>query len=69
MWTEHPCSEVTAAVIRLNDALCTWERTTGIQSVLIIREDSGWSHRSVSGKPSVPREVTDHQILDMILST
>jgi len=66
MWTDHPDGDVTQASIRLNDALCTYERATGRQSVLIIREQGGWFHRSMSGKPDVPADVTDHQILDMV---
>lgn len=57
----HPDAEVNRALIALNDALCHWERTTGMQSVLIIREDSGWFHRSMSGKP-VDAPVSDAQL-------
>ena len=48
---EHPNEDVRQSLIRLNDALCTWERTTNRQSVLILREDGGFIHRSLSGKP------------------
>lgn len=34
----HPDSEVRHALVRLNDALCSWERSTGRESVLILRE-------------------------------
>ena len=47
----HLNNEVQQALNRLNDALCLWERATGIRSVLILREDSGWVHRSCNGKP------------------
>jgi len=57
MWTKHPDGDVTQALIRLNDALCTYERATGRQSVLIIREEGGWSHRSMSGKPDGPSKL------------
>jgi len=60
---EHPDREVRQALIRLNDALCTWERNTGRQSVLILREQGGFEHRSMSGKPGVPEDVTDEQLM------
>jgi len=63
---EHASREVQEALIRLNDALCSWERDTGIESVLILRE-SMFVHRSVSGKPAVPDDVTDHQLMMNIL--
>jgi len=40
----HPNIEVETAIIRLNDALCMWERNTFRQSVLIIREQGGKEH-------------------------
>lgn len=63
---EHPDSEVRAAIIRLDDALCMWERATGRESVLILREQ-GFVHRSASGKPNVPDDITDTQIVKTIL--
>lgn len=65
MYNEHPDPEVMAAIIRLSDALCQWERSTEIESVLIIRE-ANWSYRAQSGKPIVPDFVTDEQLLEMI---
>lgn len=58
---EHLDPEVQLAIIRLADALCTWERSTGRESVMIIREN-GFCFRAVSGKPGVPNDVTDEQI-------
>jgi len=60
---EHPDREVRQALIRLNDALCSWERNTCRQSVLILREQGGFEHRSMSGKPGVPEDVTDEQLM------
>jgi hypothetical protein len=57
---------VRQALIRLNDALCTWERGTGRQSVLILREQGGFERRSMSGKPGVPADVTDEQLMGML---
>lgn len=64
---EHRDPEVQAALIRLNDALCSWERATSVESVLIIREAGGFEHRSVSGKPGVPKDITDSQLFRNIL--
>jgi hypothetical protein len=60
---EHPCKEVQQAIIRLADALCSWERDTGIQSVLIIREEDGYFFRASSGKPTIPDDIPDELIL------
>ena len=65
-YQEHPDPEVQKSIIRLNDALCMWERGTFRQSVLIIREMGGFVHRSVSGKPSVPEDVTDDQLMAIV---
>ena len=64
---EHRDPEVQKALIRLNDALCMWERATSIESVLIIREQGGFVHRSISGKPTVPKDITDSQIIRTII--
>lgn len=63
MFPEHPDHEVQSALIRLNDALCSWERETGRQSVLILREQGGYEHRSCSGKPGVPGDVSDADLM------
>jgi len=63
---EHRDPEVQKALIRLNDALCSWERATSIESVLIIREQGGFEHRSVSGKPNVPSDVSDLDLFNII---
>ncbi len=66
MWTKHDDGAVNQALIKLNDALCMWERSTGRQSVLIVREEGGWEHRSLSGKPGLPADVTDQMLLDTV---
>jgi len=65
--SEHKDPEVWAAIIRLNDALCSWERATEVEAVLIIREQGGFVHRSVSGKPNVPDDITDAQLIQNIV--
>ena len=59
----HPSKEVEKALIRLNDALCTYERATSRESVLILREVDGFVHRSVSGKPCYLDDVPDYQLM------
>jgi len=66
-YQEHHDPDVEAAIIKLNDALCTWERSTFLQSVLIIREMGGFVHRSVSGKPCVADDVTDEQLMNIVI--
>lgn len=63
---EHLDPEVRQAIIRLSDALCTWERATGRQSVLIVRERGGFCYRAVSGKPGIPPDIPDGNLFKMI---
>ena len=63
---EHPDKEVQSAIIRLNDALCSWERSTGRESILILREQGGYVHRSASGKPNIPEDISDDVLLGRI---
>ncbi len=65
---EHQDPEVRSAIIRLDDALCSWERATGVESVLILREQHGFFHRAVSGKPNVPDDISDEHLIENILS-
>lgn len=61
----HPDREVQAAIVRLAGALCSWERNTGRQSILIIREQGGFVYRAASGKPGIPDDVTDETLVDL----
>lgn len=64
---EHPDREVNHALIRLNDALCSYERATGRESILILREQGGFVHRSASGKPNtIPDDIPDEMLLERI---
>jgi len=63
---EHPDEEVQRAIVRLDDALCSWERATGRESILIIREQGGFVHRTASGKPDIPDDIPDEQLLKSI---
>lgn len=60
---KHPSERVEAALVRLNDELCSWERSTGRQSILILREDEGFVHRTASGKSTIPDDFPDEQLL------
>jgi hypothetical protein len=65
MYQLHPDPEVRAAIIRLSDALCQWERNTEVRSVLIVREKD-FVYRAQDGKPIVPDFITDTELLEMI---
>jgi hypothetical protein len=65
MYSLHPDPEVRAAIIRLSDALCQWERNTEVKSVLIVREKD-FVYRAQDGKPIVPDFITDTELLEMI---
>lgn len=62
----HPSPDVQAAIVRLSDALCTWERETSRQSVLVIREQGGFVYRAQSGKPGVPDFVDDQMLFESV---
>ena len=59
---EHKDKEVQAALVRLLDALCTWERATGRRSLLILKEDD-YCCRADSGKCVIPEDLSDEYIL------
>lgn len=61
---QHPCAEVSLAILRLNDALCTWERNTGQATALIV-QSSDYRHRSLDGKP-VPDDIPTESLLDIV---
>lgn len=66
VWKEHPDPRIKQAIVELDDALCSWERATGRESVLIIREQGGFVYRSASGKPGIPDDITDAQLFQTI---
>lgn len=63
---QHPDREVQAAVTRLLDALCSWERSTGIRSVLVLREAGGYVIRAQDGKP-IDIDCSDENLLSNLL--
>lgn len=65
MFCNHPSEEVNAAMVKLCDALCSWERSTGRESILILREP-GFCFRAMSGKPGVPEDVPYSQLVQIV---
>jgi hypothetical protein len=76
-WQQHPDHDVRQALIKLCDALCSWERNTGRQSLLIVRENNGelpgdpmrepgFCFRADCGKPlsSDQDDIPDSMLLD-----
>jgi len=61
---KHPDPDVQTAIVKLSDALCSYERATGRDSVLIIREQGGFEYRAVSGKPGVSDDIPDEQLFE-----
>ena len=50
-YQEHPDRDVQSALIRLCDALCTWERGTGRQNLLVLIEEPSFEFIADGGKP------------------
>lgn len=63
---QHPDPDVRQALVRLSDALCMWERATGRESILIVREQGGFVYRADSGKPDIPDDIPDSDLLNRI---
>lgn len=62
--TEHPSEDVQAATIRLLDALCMWERSTGRHHILIVKDSIGVDYRSFDSAP-VNDMTSDAVLLEM----
>ena len=60
----HPDEVVERAIIALSDAMCQWERATGRQSIIIIKEQGGFEYKAMNGKPDVPVDITARDLLD-----
>lgn len=65
----HPDEEVRQALGKLCDRLCGWERATGRESVLILREKGSpenFEFRASSGKPldGSQDDITDRQLME-----
>lgn len=62
----HPDPRVRDALIKLTDALCSYERNTGRNSVLILREKN-YVFRAVDGKPGIPDDIPDDRLMEINL--
>lgn len=65
-YQQHSDPDVETALIRLCDALCTWERSTGRESLLILRETGGYQFRADCGKPLDSDDMTDEQLVQVL---
>ncbi len=65
IWQTHPDEDVQAALRRLCDALCSWERATGRPSLFILRDGHDFKLRADCGIPidSDQDDITDDQLL------
>ena len=68
-YQNHPDPAVQKEIIALSDALCQHERATGIESVIIVRDSTGFVYRAVNGKPGIPGDIPDQNFFDMIAAT
>ena len=62
--TDHPSDDVRAAAVRLLDALCMWERSTGRHNLVILKDSIGVEYRSLDGGP-VPEHIDDATLLEL----
>ena len=63
----HKDPEVQNAIVKLCDRLCQWERNTGIESIIILREQRGFCFRAASGKPDIPYDIPDEFLLQRFM--
>ena len=61
---QHPDKDVREAIGKLCDALCMWERESGRNSILILREQGDFAYRAMSGKPVIPDDTEDSFLLE-----
>lgn len=66
MLHEHPDENVRRALIGLVDALCSWERSTGNEHLIIVKDTAreGYEYRVFTSSP-VPTHTGDHALLEM----
>jgi len=65
-YQEHVDPEVQSAIVRLDCALRKWERRVSRQSIVIIREQEGFVHRSISGHSGVSESISDEQLISVL---
>ena len=60
MFQRHRDGEVRQAIVEVTDRLCSYERDTGIENILIVAQE-GFVYVAINGKPipdDVIRDVT-----------
>lgn len=62
---KHGSEEVNQALIKLAGALCSWERSTGRRSILILKEEGEFRYRLDSGKPTA-EDIPDDELLKIV---
>lgn len=60
---DHPDEGVRTTAIRFLDALTRWNRNTGRENVVIIKDTTGCQWRSLSGTPQLD-DISDAQLLE-----
>jgi len=64
MLHNHPSPDVRKGLLALLDALCSWERSTGREYLLIVKDAGGYGYRSLTGSP-IPEHTGDHTALEL----
>ncbi|MCK4544617.1 hypothetical protein KAU43_03695 [candidate division WOR-3 bacterium] len=62
----HKDERINRLITELTDALCLHERATGIENILIVRDKTGFGFRAVSGKPNIPDNIPDENLLQIV---
>lgn len=65
---KHTNRDIRQAITTLCDALCSYERITGIESILIVRQDDDFVFRADCGKPGISNDITDEMLLQRFKS-
>jgi hypothetical protein len=65
MLHKHPDENVRKALIGLVDALCSWERSTGNEHLIIVKDTAraGYEYRVLASSP-VPEHMGDHSLIE-----
>jgi hypothetical protein len=66
MLHEHPDKNIRRALIELIDALCSWERSTGNEHLIIVKDTArdGYEYRVFTSSP-VRDHTGDHALLEI----
>lgn len=66
MLHNHPDESVRKALLELVDALCSWERSTGNEHLIIVKDTAreGYEYRVFTSSP-VPNHTGDHALIEI----